>query len=78
MIRIMPDPTPTTLLPLLAHLLRWGEISSAEARCLKAEPGLTLMTDAGLVQAGSDAWLIGPALQSLLPANNIDEFWQKA
>lgn len=75
---IMADLSPTTLQPILAHLLTWGEISSAEARCLKAEPGLTLMTDAGLVQAGSDAWLIGPALQSLLPANNIDEFWQKA
>lgn len=74
----MPDPTPTTLLPLLAHLLRWGEISSAEARRLKAEAGLALMADTGLVQAVPDAWLIGPALKRLLPADTIDEIWQKA
>ena len=75
---IMADLSPTTLQPILAHLLTWGEISSAEARCLKAEPGLALMTDAGFVQAVPDAWLIGPALKRLLPANNIDEVWQKA
>lgn len=74
----MPDFTPTTLLPILAHVLRWGEISSAEARRLKAEPGLALMADAGLVQVVPDAWLIGPALKRLLPADTIDEVWQKA
>lgn len=74
----MPDLTPTTLQPLLAHLLRWGELSSAEAHRLKAEPGLALMAEAGLVQAVPNAWLIGPALQRLLPAGNIDEVWQKA
>ena len=74
----MPDFTPTTLLPILAHLLRWGEVTSAEARRLKAEGGLALMADAGLVQAVLDAWLIGPALKYLLPVDNVDEVWQKA
>ncbi len=74
----MPDFSPTTLLPILAHLLHWGELSNVEARRLKAEAGLALMADAGLAQAVSDAWLIGPALARLLPADNIEEVWQKA
>jgi hypothetical protein len=74
----MPDLTPTILQPLLAHLLRWGELSSADVRRLKAESGLALLADAALVQAVPNAWLIGPALQRLLPAGNIDEVWQKA
>jgi len=74
----MSELTPTTLQPIMAHLLHWGEISSAEARRLKAEAGLALMADVGLVQAVPDAWLIGPALKRLLPADTIDEVWQKA
>lgn len=74
----MTDNSPTTLLPILAHLLGWGEFSSTETRRLKAEAGLALMADAGLVQAVPDAWLIGPALKRLLPTDNIGEVWQKA
>lgn len=74
----MPDLSPNTLLPILAHILHWGELSSAEARRLKAEAGLALMADAGLVQVVPDAWLIGPTLKRLLPADTQDEVWQKA
>ena len=74
----MSDQTPITLRPILAHLLHWGEISSAEARRLKAETGLALMANAGLVQAFPDAWQIGPTLQQILPVDHIDEIWQKA
>lgn len=74
----MPDLSPIAFQPILVHLLCWGEISCAEARRLKAEPGLALMADAGLVQVVPDAWLIGPALKRLLPADTIEEVWQKA
>lgn len=74
----MPDLIPSTLQPILAHLLHWGELSSAEARRLKAETGLALLAGTGLAQAASDAWLIGPALERLLPGANLEEIWEKA
>ena len=74
----MPDLSPSTLQPILAHLLSWGELSSAEARRLKAELNLALLADAGLVQAAPEAWLMAPALERLLPGENPEEIWRKA
>ncbi len=74
----MPDLPPTAIQPILAHLLTWGELSSAEARRLKAEAGLALLASGGMVRAVPDAWLIGPTLMSLLPAASLDEAWQQA
>jgi hypothetical protein len=74
----MPNLTPSALQPILAHLLQWGELSSAEARRFKAEAGLALLTSARLAHAASDAWLIGPALERLLPGASLEEIWQSA
>jgi hypothetical protein len=74
----MPNLTPSVLQPILAHLLCWGELSSAEARRLKAEAGLAILASGGLTHAAADAWLIGPNLERLLPASNLEEAWQKA
>lgn len=74
----MLDLSPTALQPILAHLLYWGELSSAEARHIKAEAGLALLAEAGLVQVMSDACLVGPTLQRRLPAASLDEAWQRA
>lgn len=74
----MPNLSPTSLQPILAHLLHWGEFSSVEARRLKAEAGLALLASAGLAQAASDAWLIGPTLERLLPGASLEEIWSKA
>ena len=71
----MPELSPSTLLPILTHLLHWGELSSFEVRRLRAEPRLTQMAEAGLVQAFPGAWLIGPILDHFLPTENIDEVW---
>lgn len=74
----MPDLSPAAIQPVLAHLLTWGELSSAEARRLKAEAGLALLASGGMVRAVPDAWLMGPTLRSLLPAPSPEEIWQKA
>lgn len=74
----MPDLSPTAIQPILAHLLTWGELSSAEARRLKAEAGLALLASGGMVQAAPDAWLMGPALMRLLPGTSLEELWQNA
>lgn len=74
----MPDLTPATFQPILAHLLHWGELSSAEARRLKAEAGLAQLTDGKLIQFAPDGWLIGPSLARLLPVTTLKEAWQKA
>lgn len=74
----MPDLSPASLQPILAHLLTWGELSSAEARRLKAEAGLALLASGGMVQAAPDAWLMGPVLRRLLPATSLEEIWQNA
>jgi hypothetical protein len=74
----MPDPLPTSLQPTLAHLLTWGELSSAEARRLKAEAGLALLASGGMVQAAPDAWLMGPAQRRLLPGTSLEELWRQA
>ncbi|TRZ50178.1 hypothetical protein D4S03_07165 [bacterium] len=74
----MPDKFPVTLLPILAHLLYWGELSSAEARRLKAEAGLALLAGGNFVHVVPDAWLIGSSLARLLPEINLKEAWEKA
>jgi hypothetical protein len=74
----MPDLLPTALQPILAHLLTWGELSSIEARRLKAEAGLALLASAGLAQAAQGDWLVGPELRRLLPGASLEEIWQKA
>jgi len=68
----------TTLQPILAHLMIWGELSSAEARHIKAEAGLPLLAEGGWVQSLPDAWLVGLALRRRLPAANLEVVWQRA
>lgn len=74
----MPNLSPIVLQPILAHLLTWGELSSVEARRLKAEAGLALLAGGELAQAAPNAWLMGPALMRLLPGANLEEIWSKA
>jgi hypothetical protein len=74
----MPDLSPSALQPILVHLLTWGELSSAEARRLKAEVGSALLASGGMVQVVPDAWLMGPALRRVLPGTSLEEIWQKA
>jgi len=74
----MPDLSPTFLQPILAHLLHWGELSSAEARRQRAEAGLAILANGRMVQATPDVWLIGPALRRLLPVASLEEAWQQA
>ena len=73
----MPDLSPSTLQPILAHLLHWGELTIAEVRQLKAEWGLALLTEGGWVQSMSDACSISSNFQQLLPITNLEEAWQK-
>lgn len=73
----MPDLSPTTLRPILAHLLHWGELSIVEARQMKAEAVLAMLASNGLVQSVQDTWLVGVTLLSLLPVTDLEEVWLK-